>query len=155
MRPRKTEGPVRRDAIEVRPRKLRSHVVRKAYDVRRRTVRMAGSRTNSNAILQPELQLKPKRQFAAQTPICSPNANSQPIASLQPKRQFAYLKHFRSPNAFPLLQTHVFLRCCPAQCRACCQGILRCAVLKSPRQTRSGPANTAGPIVREACDVRS
>ena len=44
-------------------------VVRVAYDVRRRKVRMACSRTNLNAILLQELQLQPKRQYAAQTHI--------------------------------------------------------------------------------------
>ena len=106
---KKSEGPVRRDAIEVRPRKLRSACCQGSIrrSMRRGKVRMACSRTNSNAILQPELQVQPKRQyaaerqfaaqspFAAQTPICrlSPNANSQPIASLQPERVSAAQTH--------------------------------------------------------------
>ena len=89
--PEKSEGPVRRDAIELRPTNSAGPVDRIAYDVGRRKDRMACSRTNSNAILQPELQMQPKRQFAAQTsircptPVCSPNAN----LLAEPKHQYA------------------------------------------------------------------
>ena len=99
--------------------------------------------------------------IAAQTPICSPNANSLPIAQLQPKRQFAYLMHFPT-------QTHFS---CPNGCipeellrkdrRACCQGSMRCAPLKSPKgllagtQSSCDPTNNAGPSLREACDARA
>ena len=44
--------------------------------------------------------------------------------------------------------------------RACCLGSMRCAALKSPKglfagtQSSCGPAHTAGPISREAYDVR-
>ena len=58
------------------------------------------------ANMQPKRQFAAERQFAAQTPICSPNANSQPIASLQPK-------------SISAAQTHVSRhRLCPCSCFA-------------------------------------
>ena len=114
------------------------------------------------------------------TPFCSQNSNCSPNANLQLKRLFAaqrqfpadcqlaaqtpicILKAFSQPKRISAAPNACIPEVRPrTQCRACCQGSLRCAALKSPKgmfagtQTRSGPANTAGPIVREAYDEQS
>ena len=143
-------------------------------------VRMACSRTNSNAILQPEIQLQPKlllqpkrqfaaeRQFAAQTIICSQNAN------LQPNRQFATDCQFAAQTPIFILKcifaalTHFSCQnaCIPEElprknCRACCRGSKQCAAPKSPKGQFAGQkwdcshANSPGSVVRKAYDGKS
>ena len=122
--------------------------------MRSRKVRISCSLTNSNSILQPQPQLQPKHQIAAQTlircrlPVCSPNAN------LHTKCIFAAQTHFSCPS---ICIPEVLLR---NDCRTCCHGSMRCANLKSPKgllagtQSSCDPANTAGPTLGEACDAR-
>ena len=90
------------------------------------------SNCHPNANLQPKRQFPAERQFAAQTPIC-----------------IAAKKHFSCPNA---CIPEVLLR---KDHRACCQGSMRCAPLKSPQSPQgrlSGkhamrvPEKSEGPV---------
>ena len=131
--PANTAGPVSREAYDVQPKRQ----------------------------FAAQTPIRCRSQFAAQTPICSLNAN------LQPKRQFAadcqfaaqtpicILKAFLQPKRISAAPNACIPEVLPrTQCRACCQGSLRCAALKSPKgllagtQTRSGPAITAAPVAQ-------
>ena len=70
---------------------------------------------STNANLQPKRQFAADGQFAAQTPICKLSAF------------FAAQTHFSCPN---VCIPEVLLR---KDRRACCQGSMRCAPLKSPK----------------------
>ena len=95
-------------------------------------------------ICSPNANLQPKHKFTVQTPICRPNANSQRIASLQTKRQFSYLKHFRSPNAFQLPK-RMCLRGAAPQTP---QGLL------SGKHAMRGPVKSEEPVGRDAIELR-
>ena len=77
--PEKIKGPVRRDANELGPRKLRRACCRGSMRCpcpKRPKGRLAGTQTNcglfSNKVKH---HFAARTQIAAQTPICSPNAN--------------------------------------------------------------------------------
>ena len=165
--PEKNEGPVSRDAKQLRPANSAGPVAGEACDARARKVRRAGlqglrprkvcraccKRSIRCAVLESpnilfsnkfERHFAARAAIAAQTPICSPNANSLPIARLQPKRQFAYLMHFRSPNAFKLPKRMYTRGAAPQRP----QGLL------PGRHAMCDPEKSEGPVGRDAIELR-
>ena len=130
--PEKTEGPVSRDTINLRPRKRHRACCR-------------GS-------MRCPFPKRPKGREAGTQMTCGPANTAGPAvgeacdARARKDRRAGWQGRKRIAA--------------PQNRRACCRGSMRCPCPKRPKgrlagtQTNCGSANTAGPVVGEACVVR-
>ena len=130
--PEKTEVPVSRDANELRPTKHRRACCR-------------GS-------MRCECPKRPKGRLAGTQRSCGPANTARPVFGkhAMPVPEKTEVPVSRDANELRSRKHR----------RACCRGSMRCACPKRQKchyagtQRSCGPANTAGLVVGEACDVR-